>query len=78
MGEIEWKLQMSLSGTKRHSLLYRGRYGGKGVQMEIHTPVKKSGGFGRQKNSFFIDDDDREFKLEADLIAAVKEAASDG
>ena len=75
---IAWKLRSSFAGDREHSLLYRGEYKGHGVQMEIHTPVKKSkyyadlNRFGEPKTYFFIVNDDRGFKTEAELIAAIE------
>lgn len=74
---MEWKLGSSFSGDKEHSLLYRSEYKGVGVQLEIHTPVKKNkhyadpDRFGNPKRYFFAEGDEREFKTEGELTAAI-------
>lgn len=68
---INWKLITHISGTKQHSILYRSKYKGKGVQREVHTPVRKNG-FGKAKVYYFIDDDPREFRNEEELIKALE------
>ncbi len=40
--------------------------------MEIHTPKKGHGKYGKGKRHYFIDNDDREFATEEELIAALK------
>lgn len=71
MNKIDWQLSSSFAFAKEHSLLYRGTYLGKGVQMEIHTPKRKNGTFGKQKTFFFIDGDKRQFETEQNLMEAV-------
>jgi extradiol dioxygenase family protein len=70
---ITWKLKLSLSGDKCHSLLYRAEINGRGVQMEIHTPVRKNGEFGKQKVYFFADGEKREYSGEEELLKALGE-----
>ena len=72
--QINWKMIMHLATTKEHSLLYRADYKGKGVQREIHTPVKEhcKERFGKPKKYFFIDGDKREFKTEEELLKALE------
>ncbi len=68
---IKWQLGTSLSGDKMHSLLYRGKYKDVGVQLEIHTPKRKNGTFGKEKHYFFINGDKREFRTEEELREAI-------
>ena len=68
---INWQLQMSMSGDKEHSLLYLGDYNGVVVQIEIHTPKRKNGAFGKEQRYFFIVDDKREFRTEEELREAI-------
>lgn len=70
---VKWKLRFSEAGDT-HSLLYRAEVHGKGVQAEIHTKKnKRTGEFGKERRAFFIDGDKREFKTEADMLAALRE-----
>jgi hypothetical protein len=79
INKINWEMKMHLGGEKMHSLLYRAKYLGRGVQMEIHTPVisdisdygcfKK---FGEPIVAYFIDGDERQFDSEEDLIKAIR------
>ncbi len=72
--EILWKLEMSIGGEKQHSLLYRSEFLGKGIQLEIHTPVKANGEFGKARKTFFIDGDKREFKSEDEIREVITES----
>lgn len=64
-----WRLRCHMSFTSKHSLLYRDD--DLHVQMEIHTPYR-NGVPGKGKTYYFIDNDKREFRTEADLIAALE------
>lgn len=72
---INWELMLHVSGSKYHSVLYRGGYMGKGVQCEIHTPVIDDMGgykeFGEPERYFYIDGDEREFRRQEELIQAI-------
>jgi len=74
---ISWKLQMHIAGEKHHSLLYRAEHKGKGVQLEIYTPVRAGydyfdpDRFGKAKTSYFIDGVEAEFTSEEELIEAL-------
>lgn len=71
--KINWCMVMHVNGRDMHSRLYRAEVMGRGVQMEIHTPVSKHGKFGKSRVYFFIDGDKREFRTEEELINAIKE-----
>lgn len=68
---IQWKMEMSMSFDDKHSLLYRSKYMGYGIQMEINTPKDKYDNFGEGVSSFFIDGDEREFKTQHDMLVAI-------
>lgn len=74
---IDWQLKLHLNGEKYHSRLYRAKYKGFGIQMEVHTPVLKSfdgpKDFGKAETYYFIDGDEREFSTEEELIKAIEE-----
>lgn len=73
---INWQLKLHLNGEKYHSRLYRAKYKGFGIQMEVHTPVLKSfdgpKNFGKAEIYYFIDSDEREFSTEEELIKAIE------
>lgn len=73
---INWQLKLHLNGEKYHSRLYRAKYKGFGIQMEVHTPVlKRFDGpkdFGEAETYYFIDGDEREFNTEKELIKAIE------
>lgn len=73
---INWQLKLHLNGEKYHSRLYRAKYKGFGIQMEVHTPVLKSfdgpKDFGKAEIYYFIDSDEREFSTEEELIKAIE------
>ena len=70
---IRWMLKISVAEERQHSLLYRSKYRGVGVQAEIHTPKRKNGTFGKEKRAFFIDNQKGEHKTEQELKVAVDE-----
>ncbi|MFW6409555.1 MAG: hypothetical protein ACOCZR_00815 [Halanaerobiales bacterium] len=71
--KIDWGLNMSLSGGKGHSLLYRGEFQGRGVQLEIHTSKHKTTGkFLTEKRFWSIDGDERLFEDRESFIEALK------
>ncbi len=69
---LNWKLELSISGAI-HRLLYRSEYKGRGVQMEIHTPVidEVRMEFGEAKRYFFIDGDERQFRTQEEMMEAL-------
>ena len=70
--DLQWRMVKSLNmSTYHHSLCVDERYG---VQMETITR-KTGGGYGTGKpdTSFYINNDEREFKTEDDLIEAYNE-----
>lgn len=73
---INWQLKLHLHGEKYHSRLYRAKYKGFGIQMEVHTPVLKSfdgpKDFGKAETYYFINSDEREFSTEEELIKAIE------
>jgi len=69
---LEWSLHFSLSQDDIHYLLYRSEHKGKGVQMEIHTPVLKNGKFGKPKVAYFVDGDDKQYENENDMLASIE------
>lgn len=70
---IDWQLKLHLAQERVHSRLYRGVYKGRGVQLEIHTPVR-DGVLGKPKVAFFADYDEREFATEEELVAALEQS----
>ena len=71
----KWEFKVSLSGEKKHELLYRDDE--LGAQLEIYTPVyggPYSQRFGEEKWYYFIDNDERVFRTEAELVEALNEA----
>ena len=73
---INWQLKLHLNGEKYHSRLYRAKYKGFGIQMEVHTPVLKNHGgpkdFGKAETYYFIDGIEKEFSTEEKLIKAIE------
>lgn len=73
--KIDWKMIHHMSGSKYHSALYRSEFMGKKIQCEKHTPVLRDYGgpkdFGEPEIYFFIDDDEREFKTQKELINTI-------
>ena len=74
---LKWEFSRHVAASKKHIKAYRSEVDGKGVQAEIVTPVLRDYGgpkdFGKPEIYFFIDGDEREFRTEKDLIAAVRE-----
>ncbi len=70
---IKWTFRSSMAFDTAHILKYRGKYKGRGCQLEIMTPKKKTGGFGKQVVAFFADGDERQFNTEEELVAAIEE-----
>jgi hypothetical protein len=77
VSELQWKFSGHLAMDKQYIKTYRSEVDGKGVRVEIVTPVLRDYGgpkdFGKPEVYFFIDGDEREFRTEKDLIAAVGE-----
>jgi len=69
---INWEFKFHLNTEKQHSLLYRAEVNGIGVQKEVHTTFKR-GKFDKVEVYYFIDDDDREFRSEEELLKALAE-----
>ena len=69
---VMWQQRSSLSADKEHSLLYRSTAYGRGVQMEVHTPIKADGEPGESCMYWFIDGDSREFRSEEAMLEALR------
>jgi hypothetical protein len=65
---IKWEMHCSFSGTEQHMLLYRSEFMGRGVQMEIVTPVINDFDFGDPVTVYFIDGVDAKFETIEDMI----------
>lgn len=68
---IEWKFIRSMGFSDHHHSAHRNEE--LGVQWETITPQTKEGHFKKPKHFFFIDNDDREFLSEEELIEAYNE-----
>ena len=74
---MKWQFSHHISMDDKHIGAYRSKIDGVSVQAEIVTPVLADYGgpkeFGKEEVYFFIAGDEREFRTEKELIAAVKE-----
>lgn len=66
----EFRLNMSISGTKQHELHYRDN--NLKVSMFVITPVLTAGRFGKAKRLFTIDGDDTEYSDRKMFLEALK------
>ena len=70
--DIQWELVKRMALTTAYHALYRDNE--LGVQMETVTRRTNYGyGIGKSDTSFFIDNDEREFKTQDELIDAYNE-----
>lgn len=70
---IKWRLVMHIGDENMHSLLFRGRFMGRGIQKEVYTPANRFGEFRKAETYYFIDGDEREFTTEEELIEVIRQ-----
>ena len=66
--ETKWQMIHHFSGEKEHGLKYQSNYKGYDIFLEIITPVKKGGGFGKEKRYFYAEEYKEIFKTPQELI----------
>lgn len=69
---IKWQFESHFNMTDEHALMETSEYKGTPIRRETHTPVKKSGKFGKSKVIYWTPLDKKNYDTLEELLQSIE------